>query len=726
MGLPGGGAWGLNSGGGLAGRGEEIDMVYRCSSATRIRCCAGLMICAMVASAMSPRAEAEEPVEKFLNALRDNGYYDAALLYLERLDGSPLVTPQFQAELLYQRGITLVQAARVMRDRRSREQMLDAAKESLEKFLREQPDNPKRLFAQRQFSLLLRQWAAMKAEQAKRASDPQLMKEASKLYDDAYQASVEATKELREALLKLKEQMGPTPDKDQVAYRDSLRGEYLLALLRGAESLEEKATTEPADSPAHKSLLEEAIKNYAEMYKKYGTYAAGVRARLGQARCLVALGDYETALKYLTEDLLGQTEDDPVFRQIKTEAMLLAMDCWMQGPQKDYATAVSRAGAWLDTQRPAEEENPDWILLQLKLARAHKAFAEQLAQKNPRDNQIKESRDAARKLARVVSRLPSEYQEQGRVLLAEIPGGVAVARVETREPAKTFEEARTRGTDAISEMQTAQYFVDSVPERLEREPDEQVKAQLEQQLKQQKEAITLKRGEAMDNLTLALSLADANTPVDDLSLVQRLLAYLYYTQGEYYDSAVLGEFSSRRFPGAAGSQQAARTALASYLKLYESEKGGDRDFETEHIVSLAGYIVNTWTGSPEAAEAINTLIPFLIRQDKLDEARQYVESLPPNSAERGSADLQIGDALWRRYLVGMRELREWERAAREPDADAAELNCAGGGPQTAAGGDQEDGSGSPGSGRGADEGGGYRESDSAAGRTVVGSDLCGQ
>ena len=62
------------------------------------------------------------------------------------------------------------------------------------------------------------------------------------------------------------------------------------------------------------------------------------------------------------------------------------------------------------------------------------------------------SREAARTLARDVARIPGPYQEEGRTLLAESPGGVAAARNEPREPPQTFEEARSRGTDAIAEM----------------------------------------------------------------------------------------------------------------------------------------------------------------------------------------------------------------------------------------------------------------------------------
>ncbi len=642
-------------------------------SATMARCWAGMM----VALTWSGSVRGEEPADAFLNALRDNGYYDVATVYLDRLDGSPLVSAQFQAELAYQRGVTLVQAASAARDRNSRERMLNEAKESLEKFLQEQPEHPKRVFARRQFSSLLRQWAAIKVEQAKRTNDAAMTQEAAKLYDDAHQALTQATSELRDALSKMKKEDDATADKEAIEYRDSLRGEYLLALLQGAESLEEKADTEPADSAARKTLLEQAATSYEDMYKKYreGGYLAGARARFYQARCLAKLGDYDQALKYLTDDLLSETDTRPAPRQLKTESLLLAMDAWMQESKKDYASVISQATAWLDTQRPAEEENPDWILLRLKLARAHKLYADQLAEKDPRDDQIKVSREAARKLARAVSRMPSDYQEEGRMLLAEIPGGVAAARIDAREPAQTFEEARTRGTDAISEMQSAQYFLDNVPERIERETDEKVKAELQQQLQTQQETMVLKRREAMDNLLLALSFAAADTPVEDLSLVRRLLAYLYYAEGEYYDAVVIGEFTGRRFPGSAGSCQAAQTALAAYLKLYEISSAETKDFETDHIVSLANYIVDTWSGTPEAAEAVNTLIPFLIRQGKLDKAREYVENIPPNSTERGSAELRIGEALWRDYLFGMNQLREWEKAAREGDADAAELHA---------------------------------------------------
>jgi hypothetical protein len=629
----------------------------------------------LLASVAVSRTSGEEPAEAFLDALRDNGYHDAALLYLDRIDGSPLIPPSLQAELSYQRGVTLVQAATLVRDSRSREQMLNEAKLSLEQFLAEQPDSPRRLFARRQFILLLHQWAKMKMDAAERTGDADLRREAASLYDDAFTASVEAVEELKTVLSGMNRDYDPLSQRDEIEYRDSLRGEYLLTLLRAAESLEKRADTEADGSPARQELLERAIKRYAEMYSKYSDKLAGLQARLYQARCLTKLGKRDDALKLINDDLLSITSDHPVSRQLKTQALLLAIECWMDESKRDYANIISQGTAWLETIRPAERDEEDWVRLRLLLARAHTRYADQTAQKDPRDDIVRTSRDEARKLARMVARRPGPYQEEGRMLLAEIPGGVAAAKVGERQEAQNFEEARQRATEAIAEMQSAEYFLEKVPERLEDETNDAVRKELQNKLETAADTVTRKRQEARENLQLAMQFADANTLVEDLNLVRRLLAYLYYMDGEYYDSAVLGEFTARRFPGSSGARQSAKIALAAYLKLYETNPSESKDFEINHVVSLADYIVETWSGTVEAAEAINTLIPFLIRQGKLDAARQYVENIAPETMERGSAELRIGEALWNDYLRGMQELREWEASVRENDENVVPLKA---------------------------------------------------
>ncbi|MHB8955764.1 MAG: hypothetical protein ACYC4U_22525 [Pirellulaceae bacterium] len=618
---------------------------------------------------------AEEPAAAFLNALRANQYCDEALLYLDRLEASAQTPPEFRQEIAYQRGVTLVQAAAQERDRVQRESRLNAAKASLESFLRDQPDHPQKSSARRQFGFLLREWARMKMEQVKRAEDPVARQEAAALYDQAYQIFDSAAGELRDQLTKLKEGEDLGADSEAGDQVESLRGEYLDSLLRRAEMLEDKADTAAAESADRTKWLGDAASLYQDMYSKYPLRLAGIQARMNQARVLIKLGEREKALQYLSEDVLSQTDNSPQVRKIKTQALLLAMECWMHDSLRNYAAAIVPAQAWLNEIHPGEETDPDWMRLTLQLSRAHQALAEQLQVTNPRDPQIKAARENARQLARTVARVPGEFQAEARALLAAIPGGVPSAPTEEQPAAASFEEAKTRATEAVSEMQSAEFFLKNVPERLAKETEAAVQDELRQQLAAAEESHARHRAAAMTNLVQALRLADAKTPTDDLNLVRRLLAYLYYMQGEYYDAAVLGEFVGRRFPGSAGAETSAQIALAAYLKLYEASSDDDKPFATRHIMALAHYILETWADSPEAADAVNALIPFLINRGEVAKAREYVERMPADSTERAGAELRIGEALWRDYLAGMNQVRQWERDVQEPDAPRAELTA---------------------------------------------------
>ena len=78
------------------------------------------------------------------------------------------------------------------------------------------------------------------------------------------------------------------------------------------------------------------------------------------------------------------------------------------------------------------------------------------------------------------------------------------------------------------------------------------------------------------------------------------------------------------------------------MKLYDTDAADGREFATRHIVALANYIVNTWAGSPEAAEAMNALIPFLISRGEVAKAREYVERMPADSTERAGPNCGSG------------------------------------------------------------------------------------
>ena len=67
---------------------------------------------ALIALAVAPAVlRSDEPVEAFLTALRDRGYYELAVAYLDGLASRSFLSPGIQQTLKYEQGTTLVQAA---------------------------------------------------------------------------------------------------------------------------------------------------------------------------------------------------------------------------------------------------------------------------------------------------------------------------------------------------------------------------------------------------------------------------------------------------------------------------------------------------------------------------------------------------------------------------------------------------------------------------------------
>ena len=130
--------------------------------------------------------------------------------------------------------------------------------------------------------------------------------------------------------------------------------------------------------------------------------------------------------------------------------------------------------------------------------------------------------------------------------LASLPtaGAAAASRTEEINP-RTFAEARNAGNDAREEMSSAETLVRLVKPKIAATQDPAAKADLEKQVAEA-EAKALAQGElAFKYYRKALELAagDPEVTLDDLNVVRYFLSYLHFQREEYYDAAVIAEFS---------------------------------------------------------------------------------------------------------------------------------------------------------------------------------------
>ncbi|MCH5373611.1 MAG: hypothetical protein JJ992_06510, partial [Planctomycetes bacterium] len=251
--------------------------------------------------------DAAEPARQFLAGLRERGYFDMAVEYLEQMKTSPLAPVELKETLLYELGTTLIQSSREQRDIKLREAQLDEASQALQRFVGMMPDHPLVTSANSQLGNLKVERARIKVEQAKQpgANKDKLLSEAAAIYDEAYGVFERAQAELRERLNKLK--VIPPDDKKSIELRDTLRVDYLQAQLLGAAVKEETADTKKPGSDEYKALLTTAGEQYGEIYEKYRTLLAGLYARMYQGRCDQKLGKQKDALSYFNE-LLDQPD----------------------------------------------------------------------------------------------------------------------------------------------------------------------------------------------------------------------------------------------------------------------------------------------------------------------------------------------------------------------------------------------------------------------------------
>ena len=299
----------------------------------------------------------------------------------------------------------------------------------------------------------------------------------------------------------------------------------------------------------------------------------------------------------------------------------------------------------------------------MALAKAHKFRKDALAKETPRPPEYNISINRGKNLVRYLARIRSPYQEEARLLAAAFNVSVAAAPTEPTN----FEEAMQVGREAMELMKSAPQMAAELKDQIKAAKDPADKKKLEEQLQTVENSAT----NAMNYFRMALDFADEQTPIEDVNVAQYYVAYFYFAFGDMYSSAVMAEFVARRYSDSAGARECAKIAMTCYLHLFRANKTGDRSFEKQQAMGICEYMLDRWPEEPEAVDAANTLIAFMLQDDNADKAVGYLARIPAASPHRGKAELQTGQALWSKYLRGLEAARALPKGAERDQAVAA-------------------------------------------------------
>ncbi|MEM9657076.1 MAG: hypothetical protein AAF961_01835, partial [Planctomycetota bacterium] len=491
-----------------------------------------------------------DPSGQVVAALRDRGWNDTAVEYIDWLEGTPLASPRFRARAAYERAAAQATLAQQEGNRRLRSELRRSAAEEFVSYAEQRPQDPAAVEALRDAANLFAERGLSKAADAERlprtaeAQRDQILAAARESFEEAKKAAEQLNQLARIQLSKLPKAALIQSDPEAKALRDRLRSRAAEALYLRALVDFEAAETHPRDSGDWRNALETARSRFRQLSHEYSDSLVGASSRFYEGRCHQELGEFEKAVRSF-EYLIVKPVAHAEFRRWTARAHRRRAECLMSLGQPEKA--IRACEDWLAQSRQDERSRAEWLAVSYQLAQAYLAKSDASSESAGEERRLISQ---ARLLLRDVADQGGEFQQQARVSLASFRQAPS-----SEDPPESFEEALAAGKTSLEVMNSAKLAM-----RLARENNPAAVEELEQQAAQgQREALRL--------LQTALRLADDESSTDDLNAVRYYLCWLYWEEGRLHDAAVLGRYLATRFPDSQYARGAAKVALAACEKL---------------------------------------------------------------------------------------------------------------------------------------------------------------
>ncbi len=588
---------------------------------------------------------------KFLEGLRQRGWNDVAIEYLDHAADDPLATDEFLDRIDYERAVTQASQAKNSVDEKQRLFLLAQATTRFQKFAKSHRDSPYAVESLGHAGKLLTEQALLLLAQADRLparaqNDRKQLKQTARTTFSEATATVETLLEsCQRELDSLPKGVALQNDPESRATRQRLQTRQAEARFLSANLLFETARTYARRSEDSKKNLAQASNAFAKLSKDYDRKLVGYFGLLYQGRCDQEAGKFKAALESY-DTLVSQPSRNAEFRILMSRAYRRRAECLRELGR--YDQAIGECRDWLSDARGEERRKPEWLAVAFRLAEVYEAKL-----KDPEtQGETGRLRADARKLYRDIAKHGGEFQSAARTALAST--GTKIQKV----AANSFGEAFAAGKEALEQMNSsklaAKLAKDNNPEAVE---------DLQSQAEQNQKA-------ARGYFQKSLRLVDEETPLEDLLAARYYLCWLCWEEGRLNDAAVLGDFVARRYSESKYAPVAARLALAAYEKLLNQAKqaddSGGHQFETEQLTNIAQLIITRWPDSTDASTAMNLLINLALGQGRHADAEQLLEKLP--AERRAAAELSLGGSMWNRYL----RLTSNQSGAAAKDKDIAQ------------------------------------------------------
>ena len=559
----------------------------------------------------------------FVQALRERGYYDLALSYLDAIRRDPEAPASLKQTLEFEEGRTLIEEATHSSDPDVSKAKLEQAKVKIESFVKANPDLPQTVEALVDLAHLLYERGLNEVDmagEARSANDRESKLAAARgYYERARTSYAQAFDRLNAKLVAFPKYI--PPEDPRKLERERVRNSVMQAELQKSVVDYYEAQTHPAGSLERTTLLEKGLATFDEIYKRYRNQIAGFTARMWQGKCFEELNKLGEATGIYKELL---DHPDPALRPLQKQVAYFRII--VTGKRKEFARAADECTEWL---RLFSKDRRSYEALGVRFELAKDIIA-QLPEIAPadKDKAIRAAADALSEVVRVVSPFKPEAIE----LLQKYRPNAALGAADVSR--LNFDDAMIQATQAIS---------------------------------------TLAYENAMVLLRLALRKADATRDAVKANRARYMLAYASIMSKRYYEAAVVGEHVARYYPRDEWAAKSADLAMQALVESYNAFTQGNRTVDLEHLVDLAKYTAETFpdTEQGDNGRMMEGLVD--LGRGKYAEAIASFEAVRSASAKWVDAQNSAGEAHWRRSLT-LRDKGNAKEADAEVQKALAKLN----------------------------------------------------
>ncbi|MDO4583164.1 MAG: tetratricopeptide repeat protein [Planctomycetia bacterium] len=629
-----------------------------------------------------------EDVQKFVNALQQNGYSDLGVYYLEQQKELGKLPEAMAASYDFQLAKMLVGTFGLILDMQERMKEYDRAIGLFEKFIKEKPNDPNTAEA----ILILPTVCLDRANTYMQLSKlPNISEAEKKQYEEKARADLNKTvafldEQVKRTLEEAKK-LDPKSENEEIKkkYADSVAQLNLIRFSK-ADATYELARTFPEGSKERNEQLDSASKQYAFFWRVYaesGLFIA-YQGRLREAQVLMELKKYKKdgsttdgAITILTDfiNLMKGMTDQPATLDLFMKACGSYVECFTveankpDDVQKTYLDAVYTK--WKELSRADSElaKTPDGLKLQIQLVR----YWERLIKEDPNSEASKKLDKAIREMVKPFARwkdLP--YYEEEMKELTKLYNPEAAAMKETSITFENYQETK--------KYKDLQVFVDNqwhlfteLQSSYTAQSDPAEKAKMLEEIRALAKKL-IPVYQTLEGLKLQM--------LSDVASEQILLrhrycrAYLYFYAEQMQEAIILLDILARKYPASQYAESSLNLELQLYPGLLDTEtrfakNAGKTPDEIEEYVGCnlegMGKAIDLKTRrladsenpdnekvKKEIANSLASLCTAYVRVGNIDKAKEYLEKISDTSDARGDAEVSVGFALWKMYVSYIR------------------------------------------------------------------------